>query len=113
MFCLLAIEVYQGEYKGRKVAVKSLKDTHKGLQDFLAEASVMTALQHKNLVQLIGVSMDENIVYLITEFLEKGALLDYLRSRGRALIPKEDQIGFSRNICSGMAYLESKDIIHR
>lgn len=35
-------DVYQGEYQNKKVAIKSLKDTDKAAQAFLAEASVMT-----------------------------------------------------------------------
>ena len=105
--------MFQGEYKGQKVAIKSLNDTHKGLQAFLIEASVMTALQHKNLVKLIGVSMDDTVVYILTEFMEKGALIEYLRSQGRAVIQKSHQIGFACDVSCGMAYLESKEIIHR
>ena len=106
-------EVFIGEYKGMKVAIKSLKDDHKGLQDFLAEASVMTSLSHPNLVKLIGVSVDEKPVYIITEFMEKGSLIEYLRSRGRSVIQKSHQIGFAQHVCSGMAYLEHKDLVHR
>lgn len=35
-------DVYEGKYKGQKVAVKSVKDKTKAAQAFLAEASVMT-----------------------------------------------------------------------
>lgn len=35
-------DVYEGHYKGQKVAVKSVKDKSKAAQAFLAEASVMT-----------------------------------------------------------------------
>ena len=93
--------------------LKSLKDDHKGFQDFLVEASVMTSLSHPNLVKLIGVSVDEKPVYIITEFMEKGSLIEYLRSRGRSVIQKSHQIGFAQNVCSGMAYLEQRDLVHR
>ena len=92
------------------MAIKSSKGNHKG---FLIEASVMTALQHENLIILIGVSMDDTVVYILTEFMEKGALIEYLRSRGRAVIQKSHQIGFACDVSCGMAYLESKGIIHR
>ena len=93
------------------MAIMSLKDDHKGLQDFLAEAVIMTSLSHPNLVKLIGVSVDEKPMYIITEFMEKGSLLEYLRSR--FVIQKSHQIGFAQNVCSGMAYLEHKDLVHR
>ena len=95
------------------MAIKSLKDDHKGLQDFLAEAIVMTSLSHPNLVKLIGVSIDEKPVYIITEFMEKGSLIEYFQSRDRSVIQKSHLIGFARDVCSGMAYLEQKDLVHR
>ena len=94
------------------MAIKPLKDD-KELQDFLAEAAVMTSLSHPNLVKLIGVSVDQKPVYIITEFMEKGSLIEYLRSRGRSVIQKSHQIGFAQDVCSGMAYLEQNDLVHR
>ena len=106
-------EIHQGEFKGKKVAIKSLKDDHRGMQQFLAEASVMTDLRHLHLVQLIGVSLDEKPVFIIREFMEKGPLVDYLRLQGRVVIHKKDQLGFARDVADGMAYLEGKNLIHR
>ena len=42
MTCFSISDVLKGEYNGLKVAVKSLKDSSKAAQQFLAEASVMT-----------------------------------------------------------------------
>ena len=105
--------IHQGECEGKKVAIKSLKDDHRGLQQFLAEASVMTDLRHPNVVQLIGVSLDEKPVFIVTEFMEKGPLVEYLRLQGRDVIRKKDQLEFARDVADGMAYLESKYLIHR
>ena len=106
-------EIYHGEFEGKKVVIKSLKDDHRGLQQFLAEASVMTDLRHPHMVQLIGVSLDEKPVFIVTEFMEKGPLVDYLRLQGRVVIRKKEQLGFARDVADGMAYLESKNLIHR
>ena len=105
--------IHQGEFEGKKVAIKSVKDDYRGLQQFLAEAAVMTDLSHPHLVQLIGVSLDEKPVCIVTEFMEKGPLVDYLRLHGRVVIRKKDQLGFAMDVADGMAYLESKDLIHR
>lgn len=53
------------------------------------------SLRHPNLVQLIGVVVGE-IIILVTEFMDKGSLVEYLRSRGRAVITKKQQIEFAR-----------------
>ena len=106
-------DVLSGEYKGDKVEVKSLKDECKGLEDFLAEASVLTSLSHPNLVKLIGVSVDQKPVYFITEFMEKGPLFVYLQSSDRSVIQKSHQAAFAQDVCSGMAHLEQRDLVHR
>ena len=112
--CLFHLsDVLSGEYKRDKVEVKSLKDECKGLEDFLVEASVLTSLSHPNLVKLIGVSVDQKPVYFITEFMEKGSLYDYLRSRDRSVVQKSHQAAFAQDVCSGMAYLEQRDLVHR
>ncbi|XP_064607929.1 tyrosine-protein kinase CSK-like isoform X2 [Liolophura sinensis] len=105
--------VYKATYKGKTVAAKSLKETtSKAVQSFLKEASVMTSLRHPNLVQLIGVVVGE-IIILVTEFMDKGSLVEYLRSRGRAVITKKQQIEFASDTCNAMAYLERKNLVHR
>lgn len=93
--------------------MKKLKDSSKAAQAFLAEASVMTSLRHRNLVQLLGVVFDGPTICLVTEYMAKGSLVDYLRSRGRLHVTKKDQINFAADACSGMACLESKHVVHR
>ncbi|RWS13873.1 Tyrosine-protein kinase CSK-like protein [Dinothrombium tinctorium] len=100
-------------YRGQKVAVKILIDSSKAAQSFLAEASLMTSLRHKNLVQLMGVVFDGGTICLVTEYMAKGSLVDYLRSRGRLHVTPRDQINFAIDTCAGMAYLESKHVVHR
>ncbi|GAU93147.1 hypothetical protein RvY_05131 [Ramazzottius varieornatus] len=105
-------DVVLGFYRGTKVAVKTLKDPH-AVQMFLGEASVMTALRHLNLVQLLGVVIDGPSIFLVTEYMDNGNLRDFLRSRGRLHVTKRDQLFFSRDSCSGMAHLEAKKVVHR
>lgn len=108
-------EVWLGDYDGKKVAIKMLKDLKddKSANQFITEAAVMTTLRHPNLVSMIGVSFDPPPVYLITEFMAKGSLVDYLRSRGRAVISKQNQLDFARHVCKGMVFLETKNFVHR
>ena len=91
-------DVMLGEYKGQKVAIKSTKDVKKmtrNAQRFLAEATVMTSLHHANLVNLIGLILDELSYKIVTEYLSKGSLLEYLKSGGRQYVTKKDQVKFA------------------
>lgn len=55
------------------------------------------SLRHPNLVQLLGLVFNDQHqhLYLVTEFMSKGSLVDYLRSRGRIHVTKRDQIKFA------------------
>lgn len=105
-------DVVLAKYGRQKVAVKIMKDTEEAIRSFTTEATLMTSLKHKNLVQLIGITIEPNVC-LVTEFMEKGSLSEYLRTRGRQRVTLKDQIRFARDTCAGMAYLEMKKVVHR
>lgn len=106
-------EVYRGKCQGKDVAIKTLKDDTKAAQAFLAEASVMTTLHHPNLVILIGISFTKNSIVILTEYCSEGSLVEYLRTRGRAVITQTQQLRYTQDICAAMCYLEQRGIIHR
>lgn len=55
--------------------------------DFLAEAVTLLRLRHSNIVSLLGVcTQSDGPILIITELMEKGSLLDYLRSDRDALL---------------------------
>lgn len=71
------------------------------------------SLSHPNIVRYLGVYIDEDqSMYMCSEFVKDGSLVDYLRNYGDSL--NENDISLiGMQICSGMSYLESKNIIHR
>ncbi|XP_008300402.1 megakaryocyte-associated tyrosine-protein kinase [Stegastes partitus] len=103
--------VYEGEYMGQKVAVKTIK-CDVTAQAFLQETTVMTKLQHKNLVRLLGVILHKGL-HIVTELMTKGNLVNFLRTRGRSVVNSAQLIRFSLDVCEGMEYLESKKLVHR
>lgn len=82
-------------------------------KDFLAEAQIMKKLRHSKLILLYAVCTLEEPIYIITELMKNGSLLDYLQSpRGKQLrLPQ--LVDMSIDISDGMAYLESQNYIHR
>ncbi|KAM4708046.1 megakaryocyte-associated tyrosine-protein kinase [Discoglossus pictus] len=104
-------DVMQGDYMGRPVAIKIIK-CDVTAKNFLAETATMTKLQHRNLVNLMGVIL-HNGLYLVMELMSKGNLVNYLRSRGRSMIPPQQLLQFSLDVVHGMEYLESKRLVHR
>ena len=106
-------EVWQGKLNGStEVAVKALKPGTMFAHDFLQEALVMNKLRHPQLIHLHAVCTKEDPVYIITEFMKYGNLLEYLKGDGNTLgFPKLIDIG--AQVADGMAYLEENNYIHR
>ncbi|XP_069742734.1 proto-oncogene tyrosine-protein kinase LCK-like [Narcine bancroftii] len=106
-------EVWMGYYKNKtKVAIKMLKEGSMSPQAFLQEANLMKALRHDKLVQLHAVVTKEPI-YIVTEFMAKGSLLDFLKTDEGFKIKLMKLIDMSAQIAEGMAYIEQKKYIHR
>jgi serine/threonine protein kinase len=59
--------------------VKTLKPGSMTKEAFLEEAKIMNRLRHRKLVMLLGVCTASEPIYIITELMSNGALLDYLR----------------------------------
>ncbi|XP_054609531.1 tyrosine-protein kinase Tec isoform X2 [Dunckerocampus dactyliophorus] len=95
-----------------KVAIKAIKHGAMYEEDFIEEAKVMMKLSHPKLVQLYGVCSQQQPIYIITEFMEHGCLLDFLRRR-RGSISPASLLSICLDVCEGMRHLESNSFIHR
>lgn len=106
-------EVWEGLWNNTTpVAVKTLRPGTMSPSAFLAEAQIMKKLRHPKLVQLYAVCTQEEPIYIVTELMACGSLLDYLKGPGRALqLPQLIDMG--AQIAAGMAYLEINNYIHR
>ena len=106
-------EVWEGLWNNTmSVAVKLLKPGTTSPQDFLQEATLMKNLRHQKLIQLYAVCTKEEPIYIITELMKHGSLLEYLRGEGRSLkLPQ--LIDICAQVANGMAYLEQQHYIHR
>ncbi|KAL0133184.1 hypothetical protein PUN28_000740 [Cardiocondyla obscurior] len=109
-------EVWEGLWNNTTpVAIKTLKPGTMDPKDFLAEAQIMKKLRHAKLIQLYAVCTMEEPIYIITELMRNGSLLEYLQGtqgKGRGL-KLQQLIDMAAQIAAGMAYLESQNYIHR
>ncbi|KAK8739235.1 hypothetical protein OTU49_003538 [Cherax quadricarinatus] len=106
-------EVWEGLWNNTTpVAIKTLKPGTMDPKDFLAEAQIMKKLRHQKLIQLYAVCTLEEPIYIITELMKNGSLLEYLQGKGRGL-KLNNLIDMAAQIAAGMAYLESQNYIHR
>jgi Tol biopolymer transport system component len=99
---------------GREVAVKVLPDAlskdNDRMQRFEQEASVLSALNHPNLLVMFDVGTTNGLKYLVSEFLEGRTLREYMN--GGAL-PQRKVAEYSTKIASGLAAAHQKGIVHR
>nr|XP_015853830.1 tyrosine-protein kinase TXK isoform X1 [Peromyscus maniculatus bairdii] len=105
--------VHLGEWRAHiRVAIKAINEGSMSEEDFIEEAKVMMKLSHSRLVQLYGVCIQQKPLYIVTEFMENGCLLNYLRER-KGKLQKALLLSVCQDICEGMAYLERNCYIHR
>ncbi|CAL1289571.1 unnamed protein product [Larinioides sclopetarius] len=97
------------------VAVKILKEDAVSLpgafKDFIEEVNAMHCLNHPNLIRLYGVVLLSPLM-MVTELAPLGSLRDSLRKECHHT-PVSLLIEYAVQIAAGMAYLESKQYIHR
>uniref|UniRef100_A0A0A9WY19 Tyrosine-protein kinase n=2 Tax=Lygus hesperus TaxID=30085 RepID=A0A0A9WY19_LYGHE len=107
--------VRRGKWRGCiDTAVKMMKEGTMSEDDFIEEAKVMTKLQHSNLVQLYGVCSKHRPIYIVTEYMKHGSLLNYLRRHENTLGGNIDLLlDMCIQVCKGMSYLERHNYIHR
>ncbi|XP_052548465.1 tyrosine-protein kinase Blk isoform X1 [Tympanuchus pallidicinctus] len=106
-------EVWMGYYKNNfKVAVKTMKEGSMDPNAFLAEANLMKKLQHNKLVRLYAV-VTKQPIYIVTEYMANGCLLDYLKTEEGSQLNLPKLIDMSAQVAEGMAYIERMNSIHR
>lgn len=71
------------------------------VRDFISEAHVMKKLQHPNLLQLYAVCTMEEPIYIVTELMKHGSLLEYLRQGDGRYIGTQEMIDMIAQISAG------------
>ena len=71
------------------------------VDDFVAEAQVMKKIHHPNLLQLYAVCTLEEPIYIVTELMKHGSLLEYLRHGQGQFITMHQMIDMIAQVASG------------
>ena len=102
---------------GRVVALKTVRlDVH-GLENenvlrrFKNEARAAGILNHPNIVTIYDAGEQDGLFYIAMEFIEGTTLHAMLTER--RVLPPEETIEITRQICKGLDYAHSQGIIHR
>ncbi|KHN17659.1 Putative LRR receptor-like serine/threonine-protein kinase [Glycine soja] len=111
--------VYQGKLAdGRLIAVKtlSLDKSQQGEKEFLAEVRMITSIQHKNLVRLIGCCTDGPQRILVYEYMKNRSLDLIIYGKSDQFLNWSTRFQIILGVARGLQYLHEDShlrIVHR
>ncbi|MED4602574.1 Stk1 family PASTA domain-containing Ser/Thr kinase [Paenibacillus validus] len=108
-------------YKGldillhRHVAVKVLRQQYvhdeEFIQRFRREAQAAASLSHPNVVSIYDVGQEEDVHYIVMEYIEGTTLNDLIKTR--APLQVEEAVHIAGQICDALDHAHHNQIIHR
>ncbi|KAI8536931.1 hypothetical protein RHMOL_Rhmol10G0295000 [Rhododendron molle] len=108
-------DLYKGTYCSQEVAIKVLKAdllNKDMLTEFAQEVFIMRKIRHKNVVQFIGACTRPPNLCILTEFMSRGSVYNFLhKQRGAFKFPALLKVAL--DVSKGMNYLHQNNIIHR
>ncbi len=111
--------VYRAEHVliERIVAIKLLLQVHfyseVDRDSFIKEARVLETLKHPHILHLLDVGIEEELLYLITDFAAGGSLEGYLQRQPSRTLPLATALPILSQIGEAIHYAHEQNIVHR
>jgi len=95
----------------RKVAIKVPHNQTDPLEKLLKEARIQAKLQHPNIVQLYSAEKRDGMFFMVSEYIDGGALDRYLKAKGK--LSWDEAVSFIFQVCDAVQFAHDMGIIHR
>ncbi len=107
-----AVQKSNGQRVALKVIVPGVKQDDRAIQFFLREASTLSQLKHKRIVQFLGIRWSGGRMVLAMEYVDETNLREYLATR-----PEESHVryycGIVCQIVDALGYAHEHGVVHR
>ena len=95
----------------KQVAIKVPHQQTSELSELLKEPRLLASLDHQNIVNVITAEKRDGLFYIVMEYVEGESLEDILKRE--KLLPSRQVYDLTTQICQGVEYAHSHQIIHR
>lgn len=99
----------------RDVAVKALRMEYIHDQEFIArfdrEAQSATSLSHPNIVNIFDVGEEDQLLYMVMEYVDGMTLKEYIHQHGPIDVP--EALDIMKQLTSAIAHAHANEIVHR
>ncbi|WP_163970709.1 Stk1 family PASTA domain-containing Ser/Thr kinase [Oceanobacillus halotolerans] len=99
----------------RDVAIKVLRIEYANDEEFIArfdrEAQSATSLSHPNIVNIYDVGEEDNILFMVMEYIDGMTLKEYIQQYGPLEV--SEALDIMKQITSAIAHAHANDIVHR
>lgn len=99
----------------RYVAIKVLRDELTSDPEFIAkfkqESLSAASLAHPNIVNIYDTGIEDNIYYIVMEYVKGETLKKYIQKKGR--LTEQETIKISRQVAEALKHAHTNNIIHR